>query len=1685
MRRWNSICKRASRALLLLVVLAALTGTSAAMAATYNLSFGQRPNCSTSWSVSGSVFQCTGDGHITLGAGDVVTANSPATLVANNGFTLSSARVGSSANPIRIQSSYGQITASGAMLYGNLEASSGNIDLTNTAVSGSIQTGGDIDLNGGSVGGNITSSSNTIDIDGTQVQGTVTALGDIKLTDSSVTGKVTSTSNGIVSEDTDLLGGAQANNDIRITGGTLTGDITSTSNKLFLTDVTMTSGSLSGGTIRIVGSSLGGATGVVNANAYNGNIELINSTVVYGDLTAPDYAKIDVSDDSQVFGTCTPANPGCLSRPPVNCPLAVGLEGDYFDGTDLAAPAAFSQVDTTVDFDWRNDSPNRNALGRDQYSIRWSGYLRAPKDAPFEIAVRSDDGVRLFVDEFRVINEWHNHGATTYQATLNLEADRYYSIELEYYEDGGDASVALLWDITDDGNRNFTVIPSSYLVHCDGLLPTPQLEWRMDEPNWNGSNGEVADSSGNNRPGTGGGNVSTATGRLCRAGEFDGVDDFIRAPALYNALHGTASLSFWIRTTASGNNTPYLAPGISGIEQAGGTDDIFWGWLDASGHIGLAVGDRNDGKSSRIINDGTFHHVVLIRDASTGDYRIYIDGELDQAGRQASGQIGTYFESLGRVENTNGGPKYFQGQLDEVAIFEQQLSSGDVKLLYDLQRQGKNLDGTERDLSQCGGGSQLCINDAFSGALDGDRWQVGGTGYTPHNQGGRLRLTDDNSNRATAATLLQRFPSAGNRLQVEFDYYAYKNNGDDDAADGIALVLSDANIAPVAGGYGGSLGYAQNSSSGEDGFAGGWLGIGLDEFGNFASASEGRQGGPGQRPNSVSLRGSDNGGYRYLDGTAANLSPSVITGRHTPQRYRVTLDNRSASQALVTVERDADRDGIFDRLVGPIDVLNHPGQSAVPSQLLLTLTGSTGGSSANHEIDNLEVCSADATPYEPPIHHFELERSRSTGLTCEPLAVAVRACIDAACSAQYSGDFNVTLNASGPQSQQVSGNGIHSGDSLDLRLTVQGLYSLAVASSNPTVTSPSELSCFTNGIKQANCNVTLADAGLRFIDPDDSSQSLAVLDLVAGSQGHFRAQAVATNQTTGVCEGVFAQGERLTFRAGSQCSDPSTCLEGERVSLFQNGTETPLPNPQNTDSGATKTAVELQFGANSTAEFDVLAPDVGLQPLLLSFDLTDPDSDPSTVTVINEQINLRVRPAALRFVEFVGSKRTINSAETEAAAIAAGAFEAAGASFGLTLEALDANGIPTANFARTNARPTVAWSANLLAPDGGVNGEITASTAGSQWQPGSATSQIVADNGAGPSYSEVGVINLSGQIASYLPIATVADVSVDSETRVLGRFVPHHLALSQQGVAQWGSTTYRYQSQPAPFSGLSLQVDATSASGQNLANYDGDFFKLDLNQAGLLSRLPNQSLTGAALSYNASNLDWQRQDSTDYNAATPAQLALSAVNLTWPRKSSPDENDRPLSVEALRLPAAALTDSDGVCFFFDGDDVCDALDVNVSAVSLRYGRLNADVRASGTRSQVTLNVWTETLTGTDPFRFDAFDADGETSNTDLTGLVAEGQCRIDGTDTPASLCANIAASANGQLTGLNAGRGYFTINGFDQTGVVGVRAQVPPWLSWDWDSTDADATQTGPESQLFFGQFTGRPPLLFQAPGFR
>ena len=119
-----------------------------------------------------------------------------------------------------------------------------------------------------------------------------------------------------------------------------------------------------------------------------------------------------------------------------------GLYAEYFNNMTLEGKPAVTQIDPPVNFDWGGDVPWKG-ITRDNFSIRWTGRLRVPKSGDYELAARSDDGTRLWLDGKLIVDNWKDQAATTMSAKVKLEAGRDYDLKLEYYQHGGGSSVKL------------------------------------------------------------------------------------------------------------------------------------------------------------------------------------------------------------------------------------------------------------------------------------------------------------------------------------------------------------------------------------------------------------------------------------------------------------------------------------------------------------------------------------------------------------------------------------------------------------------------------------------------------------------------------------------------------------------------------------------------------------------------------------------------------------------------------------------------------------------------------------------------------------------------------------------------------------------------------------------------------------------------------------------------------------------------------------------------------------------------------------------------------------------------------------------------------------------------------------------------------------------------------------------
>lgn len=244
---------------------------------------------------------------------------------------------------------------------------------------------------------------------------------------------------------------------------------------------------------------------------------------------------------------------------------------------------------------------------------------------------------------------------------------------------------------------------------------------------------------------------------------------------------------------------------------------------------------------------------------------------------------------------------------------------------------------------------------------------VGGTDNDPVGSG-YLRLTNATTNQAGYVIDNVGFPSSEG-FSISFEFFSYGGSG----ADGFSVFLVDADNQPAdgfrIGATGGSLGYAQKDISPiAPGVSGGYIGIGIDEFGNYSNRSEGRSGGSNfltnenKVPHGVAIRGAGNGSantdYPYLVGTKPGdmgftLDVPTVRAQSGSADYRrayidvVPTTSGSTTTYLISVRI---QHGLEVRTTVENFTVPKP-----PANLRLGFSGSTGTYTNVHEIRNLNI----------------------------------------------------------------------------------------------------------------------------------------------------------------------------------------------------------------------------------------------------------------------------------------------------------------------------------------------------------------------------------------------------------------------------------------------------------------------------------------------------------------------------------------------------------------------------------------------------------------------------------------------------------------------------------------------------------------------------------------------------------
>ena len=180
-------------------------------------------------------------------------------------------------------------------------------------------------------------------------------------------------------------------------------------------------------------------------------------------VPAPEATPVPTSTPSQA-PTETPTRPSPTATPPTPTlpaptptasptpivapsstplPAITAWRGEYYHSRDLTGAPALVRNDVAVNFNWGSGAPAAG-LPADGFSARWTRVLPF-EDGQYRFHALVDDGVRLYVDDALVIDDWRDGGRRELAADRRLAAGSH-SLRIEYYERTGDALIQAWWE---------------------------------------------------------------------------------------------------------------------------------------------------------------------------------------------------------------------------------------------------------------------------------------------------------------------------------------------------------------------------------------------------------------------------------------------------------------------------------------------------------------------------------------------------------------------------------------------------------------------------------------------------------------------------------------------------------------------------------------------------------------------------------------------------------------------------------------------------------------------------------------------------------------------------------------------------------------------------------------------------------------------------------------------------------------------------------------------------------------------------------------------------------------------------------------------------------------------------------------------------------------------------------------
>ena len=401
---------------------------------------------------------------------------------------------------------------------------------------------------------------------------------------------------------------------------------------------------------------------------------------------------------------------------------------------------------------------------------------------------------RSFVVTWSNVPEWTTFASTSgnYNLQVVLQENGEFIYQYGNSTPGPGHTVGQVGWQASNGSNDYDVPAVGFPVSGTALkfyIAQPVAEYRMEQPSWNGTGGEVLDTSGNGRHGVRvGGAQTTAGGRVCRGADIpsntstavDAIDTGINIPTTVGSV---GTITFWFGPGAWTGN------GVQSNQLFDATiANNEWFSLTKrrinNSNVRLRFAVRDSTGTTRIVETGNLTSAVLsggwvhiavtwnfnaLAAANSDGLRIYVNGALSATAAfttagTVSANIGTLYVGDNRSGFIEGSAtsRSANGVIDEFRIYNYE---GGLALV-------------QRDMNQTG----ACLNHyAITHAGNGQACQTNNVTVTAHDAAHGLIIMPNNTTQIMLTT------STGQGDWTLVNGYGVLNNGTAD--DGIATYL--------------------------------------------------------------------------------------------------------------------------------------------------------------------------------------------------------------------------------------------------------------------------------------------------------------------------------------------------------------------------------------------------------------------------------------------------------------------------------------------------------------------------------------------------------------------------------------------------------------------------------------------------------------------------------------------------------------------------------------------------------------------------------------------------------------------------------------------------------------------------------------------------------------------------------